>query len=191
VVSRQFQEFRRQRGGRWRPSAAALRLGPPAGDLEALVYRDGYRLEQAGETLRTSGRTDLSDVQLARLLAQLPVRGPLRPVELAAEPEMGADEGSFGADAGVLAAEAEALRGRVLAALGRVMDAVDPEDLMIVRMHFAEGRTLAYVARALGLEQKPLYRRVERLRKQIRTLLEAEGVEDHDIREMLSDRRDP
>src|SRR5688500_13959953 len=49
VVNRQFHEYGRQRWGRWRVSAAAERLGPPAPELETLVHRDGYTLEQAGE----------------------------------------------------------------------------------------------------------------------------------------------
>jgi DNA-directed RNA polymerase specialized sigma24 family protein len=82
VVTRQFQEYRRQRFGRWRPSAEARRLGSTALHLEALVRRDGYRLDQAGERLRTGGLTTQSDAELARILARLPERDPLRPVEL-------------------------------------------------------------------------------------------------------------
>lgn len=191
VVARQFQEFRRERGGRWRPSAAALRLGPPARDLEALVYRDGYRLDQAGEKLRTAGRTTLSDAQLARLLARLPQRGPLRPVEVSPDLVLPTTEGAFRADELVLADETEALRGRVMAALGHAMDRLEPDDRMVARMHFVDGRTLAEVARTLKVEQKPLYRRVDRLRKQLRESLRAEGVTDDDVLDVLRDRSDP
>jgi RNA polymerase sigma factor (sigma-70 family) len=74
VVRRQFQEYRRRRWGDWRISRAAQRLGPPAPELEALVHRDGHPLDQAGGILRTAGRTTLSDVELARLLKQLPTQ---------------------------------------------------------------------------------------------------------------------
>ena len=57
---------------------------------------------------------------------------------------------------------------------------------MIMRMHFADGFSVADVARALGLEQKPLYRRLERLRKLLRTYLEAEGIDGAEVREALS-----
>jgi RNA polymerase sigma factor (sigma-70 family) len=187
VVVRQSHDYMRERLGRWRPSAAAERLGPTARDLEALVHRDGYRLGQAGEKLRTAGRTTLSDAELARLLAHLPARAPLRPVEVTAETALLGAESPSRADAGLAAAETGARRGEVMGSLDRALERLEAEDRMIVRMHFAEGRTLADVARALRLEQKPLYRRVERLRKQLRALLESDGVRGADVRGVLGE----
>ncbi|HEU0302246.1 MAG TPA: sigma-70 family RNA polymerase sigma factor [Longimicrobium sp.] len=187
VVARQLQEFWRRRWGRWRTSAAARQLGPPAPELETLVYRDGYRPEQAGEKLRTEGRTTLSDVQLARLLNQLPRREPLRAVEVEPETVLDTARAASRADDTVLAAEAEQLRGRVLGVLDRAMGQLDAEDRVIVRMHFQEERTLAFVARALGLEQKPLYRRVERLRARLQAYMEGEGVGEPDVRGMMGE----
>ena len=190
VVVRQFHDYMRERLGRWRPSAAAERIGPPAGELEALVHRDGYRLHQAGEKLRTAGRTTLSDRELARLLDRLPSRAPLRPVEVASDAALLAAEGPSRADEGLDAAESDARRGEVMGTLKRVLDALDPEDRMIVQMHFRDGTTLAHVARALRLEQKPLYRRVERLRARLQTLLESEGVRRADVRGVLGEEVD-
>jgi RNA polymerase sigma factor for flagellar operon FliA len=181
VVRRQFQEYRREQGGRWRPSAAAERLGQPAKDLEALVYRDGYSLAEAGEKLRTAGRTGLSDTELGRLLAQLPRHRRQRPMEVSADSVLDGLQGTSYADKELATAEAEALRDRVMDALHRVRSRLDPENQEIVRMHFAEGRSLADVARALGLEQKPLYRRVDKLRRWLRAELLAEGVHDTDV----------
>lgn len=186
VVVRHFHEYGRERRGRWRPSAAAERLGGVAKELETLVYRDGYRLDQAGEKLRTSGRTSLSDAELARVLARLPVREPLRPVEVGPEPIQEAPDAGA-ADARVVAAEAEARRRAVMDALTRALARLEPEERMIVRMHFGEGRTLADVARALHLEQKPLYRRVDRLRARLRAFLEEDGVSEGGVRELLGE----
>jgi RNA polymerase sigma factor for flagellar operon FliA len=190
VVTRQFHDSMRERLGRWRPSAAAERLGPPAGELEALVHRDGYRLDQAGEKLRTAGRTTLSDHELARLLARLPSRAPLRPVEVAADAVLLAAEGRSRADEGLAAAEADARRGEVMGALERVLGELDTEDRLIVQMHFGDRTTLADVARVLGVEQKPLYRRVERLRARLQKLLESEGVRRADVRGVLGEEGD-
>lgn len=187
VVSRQYHEYRRQLRGRWRPSAAARRLGSPAPELEELVHRDGYTLSQAGEKLRTSGLTTQSDTELARLLASLPARTPLRPTEVSSESKVSAAEGTFRADERVTAAEAEVEHDRIKAALERAMARLDPEDRLIVRMHFQEGRTLAHVARALNLEQKPLYRRAERLRIRLREYLEEEGVQSEHVQGILPD----
>lgn len=191
VVVRQFHEYRRQRWGRWRTSVAAQRLGPPAPELEVLVHRDGYSLRQAGEKLRTSGHTTYSDAELARLLQQLPPRAPLRPVEVSSEVALDAAEGTSHADERVTAAEAEEERGRVKSALNRALNQLDPEERLIVRMHFQEERTLAYVARALNLEQKPLYRRVDRLRARLRALLNDEGVQHGDVQNALWEQEAP
>lgn len=181
VVSRQFHEYRRQMRGRWRASTAALRLGPPAPELEELVHRDGYSLRQAGEKLRTAGKTTYSDTELARLLESLPTRSPLRPVEVSSETKVHAAEGTSRADERVTAAEEEEEAERVRRALKAAMARLDPEDRLIARMHLQDGRTLAHVARALGLEQKPLYRRLERLRARLRTYMEEEGIRSGDV----------
>lgn len=187
VVTRQFHEYRRVRGGRWRASAAAERLGQVAKDLEALVYRDRYTLDQAAEKLRTEGRTELSDAELRRLLAQLPSHPRQRPTEVSADAVLEGVQGTSYADKELAETEADALRERVMSALHRVRSRLDPEDQEIVRMHFAEGRSLADVARALGLPQKPLYRRVEKLRRWLRAELGAEGVEETDVLGILPD----
>jgi hypothetical protein len=71
IVARMFSVYTHERRARWRPSAAAVQAGLTAVELEMLVRRDGYSLAQAGELLRTSRATSLSDLQLAGLLASL------------------------------------------------------------------------------------------------------------------------
>lgn len=179
VVNRQFFEHGRQRWGRWRVSAKAQQMGPPAPELETLVHRDGYTLEQAGQKLRTSGSTTLSNGELARLLGQLRDRAPLRPVEVppaTRDDALATAEAPSYADERVTAAEDQEERRRILAALDRALEALADEDRIIAKMHFRDGFSVADVARALNLEQKPLYRRVDRLRARLRQLLEQEGV---------------
>jgi RNA polymerase sigma factor for flagellar operon FliA len=186
VVTRLFHAHARELKGRWRPSAKAVRLGQAAVDLEALVHRDGCSLQEAGERLRSARRTDLSDAQLARLLAQLREREPLRPVEVGADPLEHAP-GTARADDRVRAAEAERHHDRLASALAAVMEGLDPEDAAILRMHFAEGRKVADVSRALNLEQRPLYRRIERLCERLKEEMERRGVSREDVLEMLED----
>ena len=188
VVARLASAYSRERRGRWRPSAAAQRHGPPAPELETLVRRDGYTVAQAGEKLRTAGVTSDSDLELARLLDSLPGRTPLRPVEVAADPVLEAAQASSRADADLAAEETATWRGGVSAGLQRAMAHLSPEDVMIVQWHFAEGRSIADVARALGIEQKPLYRRVPKLRETLRAHLEREGISARDVRELLDGR---
>jgi RNA polymerase sigma factor for flagellar operon FliA len=182
VIARQFSSYRRAQRGRWRPSAAARRLGSPATELELLVQHEGYTPREAGEKLRTAGRTTLSDTELARLLDQLPRRGPPRPVEVGPTWLLDDIPDPSQPDERVVAEETEAHRKRLLDALGRAMEHLDREGQLIVRMHFADGYTLADVARTLRVEQKPLYRRVERLRVRLRAFLEGEGLRPDDVR---------
>jgi RNA polymerase sigma factor for flagellar operon FliA len=189
VVRHHLADLVREQRGRWRPSAAAVRLGPPAGELERLVRRDGYTVQQAGEKLRTAGRTTRSDIELARLLAQLPERAPLRPE--VPEPATGMDApGESRADERVMEEEANSRRAEILRVLEGAMEELEPEGQLILKMHFAGGMTLANVARALRLEQKPLYRRVERLRNRLRERLESAGLHGDDVQALLHDERD-
>ena len=186
VIDRYFHEHARERWGRWRCSKAAERHGQLAKELETLVYRDGFRLEEAAEKLRTAGRTTASDAELARLFAQLKARSSLRPEP--ADPDVldrTPAEGS--ADSGVIAGEARSRRRTLLAALDGALDRLEPEERIIVRMHFADGRKVADVERALGLEPKALYRPIERLRKVLLRYLEEAGVSAEDVREFLEE----
>jgi RNA polymerase sigma factor (sigma-70 family) len=177
VLAMLHREYRSRWWGRWRPSAAARRAGPVAVRLETLVHRDGCPLPEAILRLRTAGETALSDRELAVLFATLPRRGPgrTRPVEalldaLASIPDPAA------ADDGIAAEERAAERRALEDALRRALEALPAEDRVIVRMRFWEGTSVADIARALGLPQKPLYRRLERALAALRGSLEASGV---------------
>lgn len=189
VVAGLFRDYRAQHWGRWRPSAASLRQGPLAVRLETLVYRDGCSLSQAGQVLRSTGETVLDDRELARLLADLPVRGPLRPVDAGEAPlhDIPADP----ADAGIRAAEAERQREHLLAALERVLKTLPEEDRLILRLMYWKGLSVGDVARALHLPQKPLYRRIERSIKELRREMESEGIDSSMLREALEGLADP
>lgn len=176
VVASQMRDFRAARRGRWRPSAEAKRIGPPAPRLELLVLRQGYTLQQAAEQLRTSGETSLTDLELADLLGRLPTRGPMRPT-------LAGDEALAAIPAGrepLGEMEAAGERERVHCALRQAMLGLEPEDQVVLRMHFWEGASVQAVARALGLDPKPLYKRMDRLRTRLRRTLESAGVDRSD-----------
>ena len=186
VVALQFRDYRAQQWGRWRPSAEALRRGDLAVRLETLVRRDGIALAVAGEMLRTRGETSESNASLGRLLAALPDRAPLRPVSVGPGPLESA-VGDPGPDAGVVAAESASDALTTEGALGEELRGLPPEDQVILRMRFQEGSSVADVARALGVEQRPLYRRIERLLADLRRRLEERGVSRERVRALLDD----
>jgi len=184
VVAMLFRDFRVQLWGRWRPSAAAQRAGHVAIRLETLVRRDNLSLRQAAELLRTSGETSLSDGELAELLKTLPERGPLRPAVSAID--SAADVASeSGADSVVSEEELRSERSRAHSMLRDALVAAPEEDQVILRMHFWDGLTIAQIARALHLDQKPLYRRLQQLLDGLRRQLEQQGLSRQDVRELV------
>jgi RNA polymerase sigma factor (sigma-70 family) len=175
VLAMQLREYRVHRWGRWRPSAEARRRGNLAIRLETLVRRDKMRLDEAASTLRSTGETALGDRELAALLAALPERDPLRPMEVGDEPlAFAADSESADSnlDRAAAAAESEAIR----CALSAGLEQLETDERVIVRMRFWEGLSVADIARGLGVEQKPLYRKLERALKTLRGHLVASGV---------------
>lgn len=186
VLSMLMREYYVKHRGRWRPSADARRHGDVAIRLETLVYRQGYKLNEAAELMRSSGATTLSDRDLSALLLKLPRRVPMRPEDAGEEPLL-AISGDDRADAGVVGEARVIERRQMEAALKAAIDRLDPEDRLIIRMRFWEGMSVADIARALGIPQKPLYRRVERLMLDLRRSLEAAGVLDEQARAVLAE----
>lgn len=166
-----FDEIRRRRG-RWRPSLVAERLGYAATRLEILIYRDALGYEEAVAKLLAEGVVRSPD-ELDEVFPQL----PRRPVRTFVDPE-DAPEPTSDEDPEGLAEQSErALHQQHLeTALQEALQALTPEDRLILRRLFFEGRTVAQVARELGLEQRPLYRRRDRLLVDLRKALEARGL---------------
>jgi RNA polymerase sigma factor (sigma-70 family) len=182
VLSMLFREYRVQEWGRWRPSAAAKRGGAFAIRLETLIRRDGMPIAEAGQLLRTSGMTSLSDRELAELVSTFPMRTPLRPVQ--SEPtDAPADDR---ADDLVEVGESVAQASEAKAALDDALETLPTEDRLIVRMHFIESMSIADIARGLALPQKPLYRRLDRALRTLRTTLERSGITRDHIRELAT-----
>jgi len=185
VAVQRLREHARERWGRWRNSVAARGLGALAMELEVLVYRDRYTLAQAGEKLRVAGKTAQSDAELARLLAQFPVRRPLRPEGGAVPPEL--LEAPDTADRWVEDEEREKRCRTVMERLREVLGRLEPEERVAARMRFAERRKVGEVARALCVETRPLFRRLAGLRLRLRESLEAVGVTEDDMIDCLGD----
>lgn len=186
VVTMLFRDYRVSRWGRWRPSAAAKRQGDVVVRLETLVYRDGYRVDQAGEMLRAAGHTDLPDRELVRLLATLPPREGTRPMPVGDEP-LETLPAASSADERVVAGEADVERRTAEDALRRALDELPPDDRVIVRMRVWEGMSVADISRYLNVPQKPLYRRLERIFGRLRQQMEGAGITREDVRRMLDD----
>lgn len=189
VLTMAAREYRVARWGRWRPSAAARAAGPLAVRLETLVYRDGLRLAEAADLLRTRGETALSDRALAALVAALPMRVSVRGSTSAATNDVSvdtlADDGS--ADDPLLRGETDNDRARLGRRLAEAIGRLSVEDQALVRLRYWEGLSVADTARALNVPQKPLYRRLERVVGVLRDDLVANGVAVERVRALLDE----
>lgn len=177
VFGNLFHDYRNNLWGRWRPSAAATRMGAIGTRLEELLHREGFTLREACEVLRSSGATQ-SDVEIARMAARLPARSASTevPLELVdgtvheayrPAPEAGADDAGF-----------QTLRNAIRA--------LTPEEQVILKMRFWDDVSVADIARILRIEQKPLYRRIESIESRLRDLLTGRGLNRDRARDLLS-----
>jgi RNA polymerase sigma factor for flagellar operon FliA len=183
VIQRLFLDRRISAWGKWRPSAQAKRSGPLAVLLDQLLNRDGYTLNEACELLATKYRLSVTRADIDMLAARVTVRQRRR---------LDSDDGleevpAAGPDPGDLVTEhrREALAERVSAILKRVMATLDRESQLILVLRFEDGHSVADIASLLHADQKGLYRRVERLLRQLRDALEADGVDADSVVEML------
>jgi RNA polymerase sigma factor for flagellar operon FliA len=76
-------------------------------------------------------------------------------------------------------------RGVIDAALQRAIEDLSPEDQVLLRLRSFDGCTVADVALSLGVPERPLYRRLERLLRDVRTRLEAGGISREVVRASL------
>lgn len=173
VVQRHFLDSRIAEWGKWRPSAQARRLGPTAVLLDRMLSRDGIALEEAIEQLRTQHKVAAGREELLGLARQLPVRtrrtfcGADALENLSANMESGAEQEDM---------DRSAQFARVEAALVDALAALGPEERLILKLRFRDNVQVADISRMLGLDQKRLYRQLERVIKTLKNCLEALGV---------------
>lgn len=182
VVSNCYRDYRIRRTGRWRPSALARRSGPAAVMLDCYLHRDGHTLEEAIQRVLSREDTDEDEAELRRIAAQLPAHVPRR---FASLHDAGPLPSEQGADALVRESERAAALGGASEVLESALAELPEEDQVIVRLRFWEGLTVASIARTLGIEQKPLYRRIDRTLRTLRAALEAHGIEEGDVQELI------
>jgi RNA polymerase sigma factor for flagellar operon FliA len=170
VLANLLKDYRNSRWGRWRPSAVARRLGAVAIRLETMLYRDGHSVREATQVLQGKG---IAEAEIRSLASRLPFRLKAREVAI--------DEG--------IEAEAPPNSSSEPEATERLVDGViaelPAEDQVMVRMRFWDDFSVADIARTLGVEQKPLYRRLEAIQARLGLMLVARGVDRARVATML------
>ena len=184
VVQRVFLDWRNRMWGRWRPSTDAKRLGPTAILIERLVVRDGWPLEQALEMIRTNHQIELDEI-LTAFCNTLSARATTRRMVSEDDAAEVASPGPT-ADDNLVMAERDFLAKRVQTALDRARQALPPMDRLILKMRFEDRAAVSDIARALHIEQRPLYRTLERLLKQIGEAMQADGISRADVEALFN-----
>jgi RNA polymerase sigma factor (sigma-70 family) len=166
VLGRCLLDFRIAQWGKWRPSAAAKRLGKQAIALERLVTRDGVSADIA------AARTGISPTLLPRLGKSARPRID-QPLALAADaparPETGPEEW-------LLARDRQAAADELARALAQVLKGLSTSDYELLWLRYGAKLSVPAIATRLGEQSKTLYTKFDRLHATLRVELERLGI---------------
>lgn len=163
-------------------SAAARRLGPAAQELEGLMGRQGLTFDEAYQAIQPRF-PDLSRGEAEEIAAQLKLR-PGRRFESEEVVARLPDQEPTG-DERLERREKLVEKRKALTLMSqRLSELPEPDRMLLVRAH-AEGVKFSRIAKNLGIEQRFLYRRNERLLAKLRTDLEAAGIRWENLSEVL------
>lgn len=176
VILRLYHQYRVEQWGKWRPSAEAKRLGDKAITLERLLTRDGFTFDEAVKMLTTPAGTQYTVSELDAIYLRLPPRNP-RPVLVSDEqtPEIAAVDDDPGDRAE--SRDRERAAREVTSAVDRLIASMDAEDRLILQLRFWQALKVPDIAERLQIEQKKIYKRLDRLFELMRKELEKAGVQ--------------
>jgi RNA polymerase sigma factor (sigma-70 family) len=184
TIKHLLYDFRDHLWGKWRTSAEAIRLGEVAEQLETLLVRDDLTFGEAVNFLRDKG-VGLPESELWKLRTSLPPRIVRRFVgeevlQAEASRELRPDER--------LAEKEKAVKSRwIYAALHRALAELPKEDRVLIMM-WLQGIKVADIARKRRLDQKRLYRRIEKIKLKLRKALERQAIRRQDLDDIFGTR---
>jgi RNA polymerase sigma factor (sigma-70 family) len=184
VVQRLALDYRTHAWGKWRASAEAKRLGALAVDLEQLLYRDRRTIEDVVAVLAAK-YDGITRESLLALAARLPERAPRRrDVDLDAAASVATPQ-SASPEEHTLDQERRAASQHVSGVMAAAIQKLLEQDRLIMQLRFEEGMTVPQIARALQLDQRQLYHRLERCTLELRRELEREGIAARDVADLI------
>lgn len=184
-IVRLFHQWRVEQWGKWRPSAEAKRLGDKAITLERLIARDGYTFAEAVKVLTTPAGAQFTVAELEAIYLRLPPRNP-RPVLVADDTLPDAVATEIGADDRVESRDSARAARVASHALDELLTSMDAEDRLILQMRFWDALKVPDIARRLHLEQKKIYKRLDKLFGTMRRALESAGVSKAEVARLLT-----
>lgn len=172
VVQRMFLDWRRRTWGDWRPTDVASRLGRVAIEVERLWVREAFPWDQVQTALAARFGEEATPERLEAIRDALgsyrrPKKVEADGLEQTPDPRTRAESALQEREAG------EAMR-RLIASVREAIAGLDPDDRLILRLHFKEQKSLRTIAEALGWDHRKVHRRV--------------GQALFDLRQQLSER---
>jgi RNA polymerase sigma factor (sigma-70 family) len=184
VVQRMALDFRTHAWGKWHSSAEAKRLGPLAVELERHLVRDDRTMDEAFSLL-SSRHEGVTRESLQSLAARLPQRSPRhREVAIEAAESVAVIRPSA-VEEPVLDGERRQQSRRVSEVMADVLARLPEEERLVLQLRFEGGMTVAQIARMLNLDQRLLYRQIERRMRDIKTELIRNGIAPRDALDLI------
>lgn len=181
VIQRQLLDHLNRIWGKWRPCEEAKRIGPLAIQLDRMLHRDELTFDEACNQLQHNHGVTASWQELQSIAARLPARIQRH---LEGEEELrNAPDWGLTPEELLLEKERAGERRRIKVALYRAIQTLPADDRLLILMWLQF--KVRDIARMRGVEDKPLYRRIEKIREALRKALEREGVRRQDIDEIL------
>lgn len=176
IVVRRLLVDSQRAAGRWFASAEAVRRGPAAVLLERLMVRERRPFSEVTELVRRD-HPEVSRHEMEEIAAALPRRMPRPTLVPVSDEDEARLAGTTSAADRVDALDLAQRSGHANAAIRSAMTAMTAQDRVILRLRFTCNASIASIARSLGVEQRPLYRRIEALLGTLRRALEEAGVD--------------
>lgn len=186
VVQRLLLDYRISQWGKWHASAMARRLGEPAITIEALLFRDGRTIDEILPSLIRRW-PDLTRQRVETISTKLPARTARpRPVDIDYAREAIAPDDRV--DDVVFASHWRDVSSRIEDIVRATTRDLDDTDRLIFRLRFEGGMSVADISRTLRIDQKPVYRQLQRMLVLLRVRLEAAGITAADAASVLASR---
>ena len=175
---------RNKEWGRWRPSTVARRTGQLGVALDRMLTRDGWSLEAAEQSLKCAG-VMAKDASVRSLAALLPVRHKRTFVNVDALKSLASSlQDHQGTSCGL---ERASVASDLQTSLTAALSTLSAFDRQLLSWRFGDGMTVAAIAPLARLDARALYRHFDKLLRQLRSQLEAAGVDTNMVRFVTSD----
>jgi len=182
VVQRMLLDYRIHHWGKWHASAEAKRLGDLAVELERLLHRDGRTIDDALPLLQAR-YPDATREALEALAARLPERRARRRMVDLSEAETVAVEPEM--EDQLLNDERERTCRQLSSTMREAIGRLPENDRLFLHLRFGCRLTVAQIARSMHIEQKLLYRHLEKLMRDLRAELERAGIAPRDAADLI------